>query len=541
MNRTALCRAILALLALALPLELLSTASAQQPSPTAAPAAQLGEIEFPTSGAPAAQPFFLQGLALLHSFEYEDAAAAFREAQRIDPGFAMAYWGEAMTYNHPVWMEQDSAAARAALARLAPTPAARQVKAPTQREKDYLGALEVLYGTGPKEARDSTYAGAMERLHAKYPDDPDAGTLYALALLGTSHHGRDIPTYMRAAAVAEEVFRNHPRHPGAAHYLIHSFDDPVHAPLGLPAARAYSTIAPAAAHAQHMTSHIFVAMGMWDDVVAANETAAAVLNRQREAQGNPATWCGHYPIWLHYGYLQQGRVREARRILDSCHQEAVASGAPRAASSFVGMRARQLLDTEEWTSDVLELSAPLGENLDPRYTYDFTTAFAALRRGDTAKARPILERMAEARRAFAASTQTEQGRNASYLGATEVLESELRALMMLAEGKGDDAVALLRQATAIEEGLPYEFGPPFIEKPSHELLGEVLLELDRPAEAAAAFQAALRRTPRRTQALAGLARAAEREGDTATAQQTRAALREIRHQADVATEPLTRK
>ena len=536
MNRTALCRAILALLALALPLKLLSAASAQQPSPTAAPAAQLGEIEFPNSGSPAAQEPFLRGLALLHSFEYGDAAEAFREAQRLDPDFAMAYWGEAMTYNHPIWMQQDSAAARQALARLEPTSEARAAKARTERERDYLAALDVLYTEGPKEARDSAYARAMEALAAKYPDDPDAAAFHALALLGTSHHGRDIPTYMRAAAVVEEVFRDHPRHPGAVHYLIHSYDDPIHAPLGLRAARAYSTIAPAAAHAQHMTSHIFVARGMWDDVVEANETAAAVLNRQREARGEAPTWCGHYPIWLHYGYLQQGRHADARRILDTCHDEAVSTESAGAMRSFVGMRARHLLDTEDWSSDVLELTAPMGEGLDPRYTYDFTTAFAALRRGDTATARPIIDRMAEARKEFVAETATDQGRNASRLGATEVLEQELRALLMLAEGKKDEAVNRLRQATATEESLPYEFGPPFIEKPSHELLGEVLLELDRPAEAAAAFEAALRRTPQRTQALTGLLRAAEETGDTPTAERARMSLRTIQERAKAASE-----
>ena len=134
--------------------------------------------------------------------------------------------------------------------------------------------------------------------------------------------GRDIPTYMRAAAILEEVVCRHPNHPGAAHYLIHSYDDPAHASLGLRAARRYSKIAPDAAHAQHMTSHIFIALGMWDDVVAANETAVAVTNRSREKRGLPPVSCGHYASWLQYGYLEQGRVAEAKRLLEGCRGQA---------------------------------------------------------------------------------------------------------------------------------------------------------------------------------------------------------------------------
>src|SRR5262249_13806462 len=151
----------------------------------------VGEVAFANSGSPAAQEPFLRGLALLHNFEYESAAEQFQHAESLDPGFAMAFWGEAMTYNHPVWMQQDAAAARAALGRLAPTPEARRAKAKTTRERDYLDAVETLYGEGAKEARDFRYADAMAALHQKYPDDVDATALYALALLGTAHAGRD--------------------------------------------------------------------------------------------------------------------------------------------------------------------------------------------------------------------------------------------------------------------------------------------------------------------------------------------------------------
>ncbi len=241
-------------------------------------ASDLGRIDFPTSGSPEAQKHFLRGVLLLHSFEYEDAAEEFREAQKLDPGFAMAYWGEAQTANHPIWVERDAESARKVLNRLAPTPEAREARAPTSREKGYLDAVEILFAEGKKPERDRAYAEAMLRLHERYPDDLEAASFYALALLGTCQGQRDTATYMKAAAVAEEVFAKNPMHPGAVHYLIHSYDDPVHAPLGMRAARAYSKIAPAAGHAQHMCSHIFVAMGMWDDVVRSNETAVAVVN-----------------------------------------------------------------------------------------------------------------------------------------------------------------------------------------------------------------------------------------------------------------------
>ncbi|HEY2906135.1 MAG TPA: hypothetical protein VGJ29_09560, partial [Vicinamibacterales bacterium] len=205
--------------------------------PARAQAPSVGKVAFANSGAPAAQAPFLTGLAQLHNFEYADAAQWFRKAQEADPTFALAYWGEAMTYNHPVWMEQDIASARKALKRLADTADERLAKAPTAREKAYMHAVDVLYGDGDKYARDAAYAGEMAALHAKYPDDVDGTAFDALSLLGTAHEGRNVDTYMRAAALLEPLFVTNPQHPGIAHYLIHSYDDPDHAARGLPAAR----------------------------------------------------------------------------------------------------------------------------------------------------------------------------------------------------------------------------------------------------------------------------------------------------------------
>src|SRR3989449_3847845 len=235
---------------------LMALASVATGPALAAQALHLGPIHFPTSGAPAARASFIRGVLLLPSFEYRDAAQAFRDAQRIDARFALAYWGEALTYTHPVWNEQDRNAARAVLQRLGSSADARRALTPTPREKAYLHAVEVLYDDGSKAARDTAYSSAMERLAAAFPTDREAQVLYGVSLLGLSQGVRDVPTYLRAAAIAQRVFRDNPNHPGAAHLLIHCYDDATHAALGLSAARAYSRIAPDAPHAQHMPTHI---------------------------------------------------------------------------------------------------------------------------------------------------------------------------------------------------------------------------------------------------------------------------------------------
>jgi hypothetical protein len=246
----------------------------------AAPARVLGTISFPTSAKSAeAQQAFIRGMLLLHLFEYPFARDEFLTAQRIEPDFALAYWGEAMTYTHPVWDQQDAEAGRAALRKLAPTPELRLAKAPGAREQAFLGAIEALYGQGSKAERDRAYARAMERMAARFPADHEVQLFHALALLGVYAGVRDVPAYMQVGAIAQAVFCANPQHPGAAHYLIHAVDDPDHAVLGLDAARALARMAPDAGHSLHMTSHIFTALGMWDDMVQANEAAVAVAGR----------------------------------------------------------------------------------------------------------------------------------------------------------------------------------------------------------------------------------------------------------------------
>ncbi len=489
-------------------------------APLAGQVARLGTISFPNSGAKAAQRPFVRGVLLLHSFEYEDAAAAFREAQRADAGFALAYWGEAMTLTHPMWNEQSLDSARAVLGRLAPTAEARRAKARTPRERRYLEAVEILYGDGPKPRRDTLYSAAMGRLSAADSSDLEAKAFYALSLMGLSQATRNVPAYMRAGALADEVFLRNPDHPGAAHYVIHAFDDPIHAPLGLRAARAYSRIATGADHAQHMTSHIFLALGMWDETVAANEVAAGA---------DRSAWPpGHYTAWLGYGYGQQGRMAETRRLLETVRPNLGDPSRPPRRAYLRTMRAHYLVMSERWSDSIATWpldAAGLGPV--PRAMDAFALGYAALRRGERPTADSLLRELDTLAQAPPASDR--------YGGNPQVpliLAKELRALLRAADGAGDEAVALLREASALEEALPLEYGPPDVVKPTHELLGELLLAQGKAAEAQQEFVRALALAPRRTLSLLGLARAATAAGDTAAAGEAYADLRRIWRRAD---------
>jgi len=493
----------------------LAAASILLPSAAAGQELRLGTVGFANSGAPEAQGAFERGLLLLHSFEYWDAADAFRVAREIDPDFAMAYWGEAMTHNHPVWMRQDREAALAALDRFAPTPEQRAAKAGpdaggTEREAAYMRAVDVLYGAGGKEARDVAYLEAMAALHEAHPDDVDAAAFHALALLGTAHEGRDFTIYMRSAGILEQVVDRHPNHPGVAHYLIHSYDDPIHAPLGIRAARAYSAIAPDAPHAQHMTSHIFVALGMWDDVVEANENSLRVLDNAGAADGQAPAACGHYNFWLEYGYLEQGRDEEALRLVRECYDRvgALADGATPApdatpVDSYTRMLARYVVDAGDSGSEALDWPIDLDRAPNAAATRAFAAGHAAARRGDPAGLSDAMASFAAARQAIGEAREVD-GAGRQRL---DLLASELEALRLGLGGDLEAAIELARQAAEDEAAMPLEFGPPFIEQPTHELLGELLLAAGRPAEAREAFETALSRTPGRSVVLDGLARA----------------------------------
>jgi tetratricopeptide (TPR) repeat protein len=506
----------------------------------------MGVIAFENSGAPAAQADFIAGLAALHNFQYPIAARFFQRAQAADPDFAMAYWGEAMSHNHPVWHEQDLQAARAALAKLGATPEARAAKAKTPREQAYLGAVEILFGDGDKNDRDHRHALAMEQLHAKYPDDVDGTCFYALALLGTANAGRDVPTYMKAAALMEEVFEKNPRHPGAAHYLIHSVDDSVHAPLGLRAANAYAKIAPGSPHAQHMTSHIYLALGMWDETAAANERTIGLANEAMRARDrNPEPLgCGHAVTWLQYAYLQQGRFADARRLTDGCAAEmnshptmpehemgpqSALDSDSSSAASFAVMRSRYLIDSGEWSGPVAALQVNVANLISAEFTRDWTDAYGAVRYGKLEAATSAIARSKASTKRYVAAV------NAAGIAPEDpaqrrpiIEQQQLDGLLLLKRGRTKEGIALLSEAAAGERAIPMEFGPPSLDKPPNELLGEVLLDLGRAQEACAAFQSAQVIAPGRGQSLIGLSKCARLLGNSALADSADARLAKVR-------------
>jgi tetratricopeptide (TPR) repeat protein len=515
-----------------------ATALAHEPStpdPPAASTASVGLVNFANSGAKAAQADFQHGVAQLHNFQYDDAAEAFRRAQMADPSFALAYWGEALTYTHPIWMQQDADAARAVLARLGPDRTTRLAKAKTEREHAYLDAVEILYGEGTKRERDRRYAAAMRRLHERWPDDVDGTAFYALALLGTAHEGRDVPTYMRAYALVKDLFPKYPKHPGVAHYLIHAVDDAAHAPLGLEAARAYAGIAPESSHAQHMTSHIFLALGEWNDVVTANERALQVASKRLEKRGAKLAGCGHSQTWLNYGYLQQGQYADSKRTIVRCLAQVRENPQlserdqfdPDGSSlgSFYAMRLRHLLDAppdaevENWRPDAA--AVPYAALLA---TYG--DALVAARRGSLEALRASAAQMSDAAdRLRTTMDRLDVPAASPYRRVLAVQLGQVDALQSILGGDRAGGLAKLEAVARDEDALPAAFGPPQVDQPTRELLGALIVDAD-PARARAQFERALVLNPGRVDARRGLERATRAAGDAAEADAIAASLRE---------------
>ena len=493
-----------------------------------AQSSSLGRIDFPASGSPEAREHFYKGALLLHSFEFDDAREEFEKARQIDTDFALAYWGEAMTHNKLLWQQHDQKAGQAALEKLAPTAAARLEKAPTEREKGYLRAVEALFfGEGDNKARSQAYADAMGRLARQFPDDLEAASFHAVAILGTAVAERDFRTYMRAAGIVEEVFAKNPQHPGAVHYLIHSYDDPVHAPLGLRAARVYAKIAPAAAHALHMPSHIFVALGMWEETASSNEDSWAAADARIKRKGLTIKDRSYHALWwLHYAYLQQGRYQQAEKLLQIMKEDAGQLSVPITRRHLAVMQAAHLVETRRWET------APRGGDLDlsgvseeQAAAHWFTSGMAAAENGDLGMARQALAALQK--RSDTAATSSSSGRQAG-----QAMTLQLRSLIAFASGQQREALQLIKQAAAVEDKMALSYGPPSPVKPSHELFGELLLELNRPAEARAEFERALERAPRRALSLLGLARATAKAGDAAASKHAYRELQDVWSRAD---------
>ena len=488
---------------------------------------ELGTITFPNSGNAAAQAAFIEGVKDLHSFQFDEAAVAFQRAQKADPTFAMAYWGEAMSHNHPLWAQQDDKAAKAILEKIAPTSDARQAKAKLPKEKAFLKAIDILYyspgdasssPSASKLARDMAYSDAMASMYAQWPNDHEVATWYALSLLGTVRPSdKGFRRQALAASIAERVFAENPRHPGAAHFIIHAFDDPDHAPLGLAAARAYAGIAPAAAHALHMPSHIFVQRGMWEDVrksnIAAYKSATELNARMKLAEGREDF---HTLGWLEYANLMLGNIDEAKANVESA--KAAADRNPGNAgimNGYLGMRARLILETEKWEHIALAPSAPpapsapdahaampgMNMAMPSNNTWTFIAGYSAAKLGDLATAERAVAMLRGAREKAEGGSNPYSGRSVA------ILEKQVAALVSNARGQKDEALKLAKEAMDIELALSAPSGPPDPIKPAPEFYGELLIEAGKHAEAVAALELSLQRTPNRTPSVKAMQRA----------------------------------
>ena len=482
----------------------------------------LGELTFDVSASEEAKPAFLKGLLLLHSFEFADAADAFREAQEIDPACAMAYWGEAMTYNHAIWHEQDFERGRAVLQKLGDTASERAAKGETDLEKDFIKAAGILYGEGTKFDRDKAYAEHMGVLHEKYPESHEIAALYALSLLGSVPVGRDVSVYQRSAWISEGILRENPRHPGALHYLIHANDDPSHAKSALFAANAYSVVAPDAAHALHMPTHIYVALGMWDEVIRLNVESWQASVRRKEEKNLSNDALGYHSFhWLEYGYLQKGRVEDARQMLSDMIRYCAELPSPRARTHEIYLKATFLVETNEWNSTYASQQTDAsGLNVSTRGIEKFVRGMKLYHEGDIAGLKKHIagmddERLFESARITRDGTTFCSSGGASRENATRldvdqlyVMEMQLEGLSSWRQNELAAADKWLREASELEARISYSYGPPAIPKPAHELYGEFLLTMKRPENAMKTFDIALQRAPRRVLALKGKMQAA---------------------------------
>ena len=481
---------------------------------------ELGQVNFPVTCTAAAQKQFNRAVAWLHSFEYEAAEKAFTEVTVTDPQCGMAYWGIAMSNYHPLWVPPTAAELKKGLSAI---EKAKIVGARTQRERDYIAAIDVFFHDSDKldhKARTFAYSNAMEQLFQRHPSDNEAGVFYALTLIATGMMAND-KSYARekkAAQILNRVLAREPKHPGVAHYLIHAYDYPTLAHLALPAARSYAKIAPASAHAQHMPSHIFTRLGLWQEAIRSNldAEAAAKAYAVRNHLSGVFDEQFHAMDYLVYAYLQGAQDKQAWGVLDELTKIQRAEPETfKVAYAFTAIPARYALERRRWDEAAkLTLSpASLGAFPWARFRWaeaniHFARAIGAARTGDTASAREDVEELAAIQQAL-----VEIKGDYDWAKEVDIQRRAASAWLAHAERRDDEALQLMRATADLEDATEKHPVTPGAILPAREMLGDLLSELNQPAVALKEYEAALEISPNRFNSIYGVARSAELSGD----------------------------
>jgi tetratricopeptide (TPR) repeat protein len=476
---------------------------------------KLGRVNFRTSCSNKVQPQFNQAVAWLHSFEYEEAEKIFTQVSTIDPRCGMAYWGIAMSNFHPLWMPPTPAELKKGSDAAAQ---ATRIGAATQRERDYIAAISTFYkdaGQVDHRTRTFAYSDAMKKLYETNRTDDEAAVFYALALITTGTMTPD-KTYAKekeAAEILNRILARQPRHPGVAHYLIHGYDFPALAHLALPAARSYAAIAPASAHAQHMPSHIFIRLGLWQQAVDSNLDAEAAAKAFALRHHMPGAWDEqlHAMDYLAYAYLQLAQDKKALGVLQDMNKLLqVDPPTFKVAYALSAIPARYALERRQWSEAVkLPLDHPR-MNAFPWAKFPWATAhihfaraIGAGRLGDVDSARKAVNELSSIHNSL-----SEVRGDYDWARQVDIERQVASAWVKYAEGAHEEALRLMRAAADLDDVTEKHPVTPGAVLPAREQLGELLLELKQPAPALEAFETALRTTPNRFNAVYGAARAA---------------------------------
>lgn len=472
-------------------------------------AEQLGTVNFPVSCLPSVRKQFERGVALLHSFWYEEAQKEFLDITAQDPYCGMAHWGVAMSLWHQLWNEPDAKVLQRGADEV---HEAKGSDGPTTaREQGYIAAITAFYRDSKKlnhDARAKAYSDAMKKVYESYPDDHEAAIFYALSLLASEpHEDTTFANRKQAAAILEKLFATEPDHPGVAHYLIHAYDKPQLAELGLPAARRYAQIAPAAPHALHMPSHIFARVGLWQDDINSN-LASIAASRKTAAMGmGGAGHQFHAMNFLFYAYMQSGRDTEAKALIDEIRampnkrDDMYGEGYDPHMATLAHLSALYPIEMHDWAA-----AAALAP-VDVPGTAEYSMTYWARAIGSA-----HLHKPEDVRKDIAAMERIRRDRlknhQPSFGEAVEADRKEAEAWLAFAESKYDDAVEALRSIADKEDSVGDE--PDGI--PAREMIADILLEAKRPQQALAEYQADLKMHPNRFNGLYGAARAAEAAG-----------------------------